>query len=106
MGSDARSKLLQLLSCLPLAFVAVIYWGDTVLEQWEDIYGYGTVTDYGLPEMVMEKFRRYDSDADGYIDPYEFFAMQCEERQWEATEKVYGYYPVSLNFYTQFLMRY
>ena len=21
-------------------------------------------TDYGLPEMLMEKFRRYDSDAD------------------------------------------
>ena len=79
-NSPGRTKcsryLYQFFGSLPLIAVVVLYWGQTLVIEWEGHFGYGHSKDYGLPAPLMERFRFYDSDADGYIDPYEFSFLQ------------------------------
>lgn len=71
-----RKKWRKIFCFLPLFLVVVAYWGQTLLLEWEGQFGYGQVKEYGLPESIMEQFRLYDSDANGYLDPYEFSVLQ------------------------------
>lgn len=74
--SPGFRTLIQLTCYVPLLLVAILCWGDTLFLEWEGQFGYGQVKDYGLPAALMEQFRLYDTDADGYIDPLEFFNLQ------------------------------
>ena len=61
---------------VPLLLLVILYWGQALVLEWEGIFGYGEVEDYGLPEDIMEQFRLFDSNADGFIDPYEFSILK------------------------------
>ena len=65
-------KVYQAVGFLPLLLGVVLYWGQTLVVEWEGQFGYGQVENYGLPAALMEQFRFYDSDANGFIDPFEF----------------------------------
>lgn len=69
-------KISQFVGFTPLFIVFLFYWHETLLIEYEGQFGYGQVEDYGLPAEMMELFRSYDSDANGYIDPYEFSFLQ------------------------------
>ena len=70
--SPGWTKIGQFVGFGPLLLVLCMYWGETLLLEYEGHFGYGQVDDYGLPAALMEQFRSYDTDADGFIDPYEF----------------------------------
>ena len=69
-GARELSKTIFL--SVPLLLLVILYWGQALVLEWEGIFGYGEVEDYGLPGDVMEQFRLFDSNADGSIDPHEF----------------------------------
>ncbi len=66
----------QFLGSLPFFFLILLYWADTIVIELEGQFGYGQIQDYGLPPGLMEQFRLYDANADGYIDPYEFSYLE------------------------------
>lgn len=70
----------------PLLIVLGFYWHQTLFLEYEGLFGYGQVEDYGLPAALMDQFRLYDTNADGYIDPYEFSFLQyhLDQVSWEA----------------------
>ena len=71
-----KSTCFQLLCLVPLLTLIIFYWSQTAILEWEGLFGYGEVQDYGLPGAVMEQFRLFDSNADGCIDPYEFSLLK------------------------------
>lgn len=76
MACFSKRCLLTLVSALPLALALIVYWFPTIIDEWEAYFGYGNVQHYDLPPKVMEEFRMFDSNGDGYIDPYEFVGLQ------------------------------
>ena len=57
---------------LPLVLAILAYNARFILDEYVAYYGYGQAPDYELPPGVMDAFRYYDQDGDGYLDPYEF----------------------------------
>ena len=51
------------------------------LDEYQAYYGYGEAPDYELPPGVMDAFRYYDHDGDGYLDPYEFAPLGLMVRE-------------------------
>ncbi len=71
-----RKKSWSLVGFIPLVLVLSLYWSDSLLLEYEALFGYGQAKDYGLPSQLMEQFRMYDTNADGFIDPDEFSFLQ------------------------------
>ena len=61
---------------LPLVLVVTLYWSQTLLDEWEGYFGYGHVEDFGLTSLMAEEFRNFDFNADGCIDPGEFYMLR------------------------------
>ena len=66
---------LTLVSALPLVLALAIYWTPSLFNEWEALFGYGNVQRYEVPPKLMQQFRMFDSNGDGYIDPYEYMAL-------------------------------
>ena len=60
------------LASLPLALALLVYNARFLLGEYDAFFGYGEAEEYELPPGVMDAFRQYDQDGDGYLDPYEF----------------------------------
>lgn len=76
------------LAALPLALALLIYQMPTLLDEYEAWYGYGQAPMFDLPPGVMDQFRVYDSNGDGFIDPYEFAVLGLRLRE-EASALYY-----------------
>ena len=85
MGEDTPGRCwgrtCQLLGIIPLVVLVLMYWGQTLVLEWESRFGYGEVEDYGLPDTLMDQFRAYDTDASGCIDPMEFSMLRYQLEQ-------------------------
>ena len=61
-----------LLSSIPLLLALLAYYAPTIMDEYAAYYGYGETQRYELPPGVMDAFRSYDHDGNGFLDPYEF----------------------------------
>ena len=75
------------LAALPLLLALLVYHVPTIVEEYRAYYGYGDAPMFELPPGVMDVFRVYDQDGDGFIDPYEFVVLGMRLR-----EQVYNLY--------------
>ena len=66
---------------LPLVLALLVYNARFILDEYLAYYGYGEAPDYELPPGVMDAFRYYDQDGDGYLDPYEFTPLGLMVRE-------------------------
>ena len=71
----------KLLVALPIAIALVLYHLPTIMDEYEAWYGYGDARVYDLPPGVMDQFRVYDVNGDGYLDPYEFVPLGLRLRE-------------------------
>lgn len=64
----------KLLAALPLIAALFVYYAPVLLMEWEAHFGYTIASEQiiGLPDYIMDQFRLYDTNGDGYIDPVEF----------------------------------
>lgn len=68
--------LFKCFAALPIILAYLLYQMPSIIEEYEAWCGYGHASQYdGLPSSVLDLFRVYDTNADGYIDPYEFAAV-------------------------------
>ena len=74
----ARSLLL---AALPLLLAVFVYYVPSIMDEYQAYFGYGSAPMYELPAGVMDVFRVYDADGDGYIDPYEFVVLGMRLRE-------------------------
>ena len=77
----------KLCASLPIVIALFLYHVPTILDEYEAWYGYGEARDYNLPPGVMDQFRVYDSNGDGFIDPFEFavLGIRLREEVYEPT---------------------
>lgn len=74
--------LFKCLAALPIVLVYLLYQMPSIMDEYEAWRGYGQASQYeGLPPSVLDTFRVYDANADGYIDPYEFAAVTIRMQQ-------------------------
>ena len=60
------------LASIPLLLAVLAYNVPTIMSEYVAYFGYGEAPSYDLPPGVMDAFRTYDADGDGFLDPYEF----------------------------------
>ena len=77
----AKTKRSFFLAGLPLLAALLLYYAPTVVDEYYAYFGYGSVPMYELPPGVMDVFRVYDVNADGFIDPYEFIPLGMRLRE-------------------------
>ena len=65
----------HVLASIPLLLAVLAYNAPTILSEYAAYYGYGEAPSYDLPPGVMDAFRTYDVDGDGFLDPYEFVPL-------------------------------
>lgn len=70
-----------LLAALPLLLALLVYYVPSIMDEYQAYFGYGSAPMYELPAGVMDVFRVYDADGDGYIDPYEFVVLGMRLRE-------------------------
>ena len=69
------------LASIPLVLALLAYNARFILDEYVAYYGYGEALDYELPPGIMDAFRYYDQDGDGYLDPYEFAPLGMMVRE-------------------------
>lgn len=65
----------KLLPLLPLIAAIVLYFLPTILDKYEAHFGYGEMSSFNISPGIMDQFRVYDANGDGYIDPFEFVVL-------------------------------
>ena len=78
---EAKTKRSFFLAGIPLIAALLLYYAPTVIDEYYAYFGYGSVPMYELPPGVMDVFRVYDVNADGFIDPYEFIPLGMRLRE-------------------------
>ncbi len=69
-------------AALPLLIALFLYNFPTVMDEYLAWQGYGEARIYAdLPRGVMDQFRVYDTNGDGYLDPYEFVFLGLRFRE-------------------------
>ena len=81
-----RARLKMFLASVPLVLALLIYNARFIVDEYVAYHGYGEAPDYELPPGIMDAFRYYDQDGDGYLDPYEFAPLGMMVRE-EVTER-------------------
>ena len=80
-GRRCRQACRFALAAIPLALALLVYNTPFIMEEYSAWYGYGEAPAYELPPGVMDAFRQYDQDGDGYLDPYEFAPLGLMVRE-------------------------
>ena len=70
--STVCSVLLKVVGTLPLVAALALYLGPQILSEWEAYFGYGHAPSYDVPPSILHQFRLFDTNGDGFLDPYEF----------------------------------
>jgi hypothetical protein len=82
------------LASIPLVLALLAYNARFIVDEYVAYHGYGEAPDYELPPGIMDAFRYYDQDGDGYLDPYEFaplgMMVREEEDQFEFADPELG----------------
>jgi hypothetical protein len=73
----------HVLASIPLLLALLAYNAPTILSEYLAYYGYGEAPSYELPPGVMDAFRTYDLNGDGFLDPYEFVPLGMIVREEE-----------------------
>ena len=64
---------MNVLLALPIAIGLALYNYKTIHDELQAWRGYGLAAMHeGVSDEVLNQFRMYDVNGDGYIDPYEF----------------------------------
>lgn len=72
---------MYVLASIPLLLALLVYQAPFIIDEYAAYYGYGQVPIYELPPGVMDAFRMYDQDGDGFLDPYEFAPLGLRVRE-------------------------
>lgn len=72
---------MYVLASIPLLLALLVYQAPAIIDEYAAYYGYGEVPTYELPPGVMDAFRMYDQDGDGFLDPYEFTPLGLRVRE-------------------------
>lgn len=71
-----------LLAALPIVIALILSNLRTVVDEYRAWRGYGEVRMYAdLPPGVIDQFRVYDANGDGFLDPNEFAALGLRLRE-------------------------
>ena len=76
-----RRTCKYVLASVPLLLALLVYNVPVIADEYAAYYGYGEATSYDLPPGIMDAFRIYDQDGDGFLDPYEFAPLGMLVRQ-------------------------
>lgn len=72
---------MYVLASVPLLLALLVYQAPFIIDEYAAYYGYGQVPTYELPPGVIDAFRMYDQDGDGFLDPYEFAPLGLRVRE-------------------------
>lgn len=79
--TKSRRSYMYVVAAVPLLLALLAYRLPVIIDEYEAYFGYGEAPMYELPPGVMDAFRTYDQDGDGFIDPYEFVPLGMRVRE-------------------------
>ena len=82
--------LVKVVGTIPLLLALMLYLGPRMISEWEAYFGYGAAPTYNVPTSVLHHFRRFDSDGNGCLDPYEFQSfLEQHQPVWRSSNDSY-----------------